>query len=500
VANDATSEALEKVCAASLDTAFAWTGASAGLVVRWTPSDDEGKAVYVQGTGEESARRIAAAFVRMEARGLSGSRPDETWVLQALAQSLWPSADRGLVAAPLIVAEELWGFLLLMWESATEIRAEDRSEQVSLLARQLSVSIDFATSCGDLEQRVETLGARIAQSFFRQAHVQGAAAATLKRLESHEGFGDLTSVAQILFGATYAALLAREDGGELAVVAAVGRPTEGEEWLAHNGHIVRLAGQDRTMILLPGPSSGGAPEAVRMALPINDEDSDRETILVLEAPCDERLAHSEAGWTLLEHLGEVRREAAEICRKVQSLHLDAVMALAEATDAIEPYKRGTSETVRRTAAALAEAMELPTERVEALQCACLLRDIGMISISRDVLHRPGELTEDEWEKIHQHPVTGAALLERIPYLREVAPLIRAHQERYDGTGYPDGLSGDAIPLEARILAVAEAFCAMTSERPHRAAMSSEQALAEINGESGQQFDPQIVDRLAAIVR
>jgi hypothetical protein len=480
--------------------ACAVTQADAGLVVRWSLREGEGEVVCATGTGQESARRITDAFVRMEARALARADRGEPHLLQALAQSLWPSAARGLMATPLEVEGGIWGFLLLMWDDAADMRAQDRRETFRLSAAQVTTTLELAGQRSDLEQRVEALAGRIAQSFFRQAALQGACSGTVDRLGAHDVFGDMTSMAQVVFGATYAALLSPVgDEGRLAVVAAAGRPSEGEDWVTLNGRIVEVALRDQTTVILPVAEGGKGPEVIRLAVPIDEEGKERRSVLVLEAPCDERLEQTQAGWAMLGRLNELRREIAQMCRKVQSLHLDTISALAEATDAIDPYTRGESETVRRIATSLAERVGLSTERLEALQYACLLRDIGMISISREVLHRPGKLTDDEWEWVRQHPVTGANMLEPVTYLHDVVPLVRWHQERYDGTGYPDGLAGETIPLENRILSVAEAFCAITSDRPHRPAASADEAVVEIKSQSGKQFDPLIVEHLAVVV-
>ncbi len=127
--------------------------------------------------------------------------------------------------------------------------------------------------------------------------------------------------------------------------------------------------------------------------------------------------------------------------------------------------------------------------------AAILHDIGKIAVPSDILRKPGKLTAEEFEQIKTHSDVGGRLLERIPFTRSVAPLVRAIHERYDGGGYPDNLSGDDIPLGARIVGTCDAFDAMITDRPYRNGMPQEDAVAELHRCSGTQFDPRVVDAL-----
>ena len=135
---------------------------------------------------------------------------------------------------------------------------------------------------------------------------------------------------------------------------------------------------------------------------------------------------------------------------------------------------------------------MPPDHVERVRVAGVLHDIGKLGISDAVLLKPGSLVASEWEQIERHPEVGARILEHAN-LRDVASWVLAHHERVDGAGYPRGLGGDAIPLEGRVLAVADAYEAMTADRPYRRALSHEVARAELRRGAGTQFDPQVVD-------
>jgi putative nucleotidyltransferase with HDIG domain len=142
---------------------------------------------------------------------------------------------------------------------------------------------------------------------------------------------------------------------------------------------------------------------------------------------------------------------------------------------------------------VAERFGWQSPEIDALRFGAILHDIGKIYIHESILSKAGPLTQEEWAEMKQHPVIGAELLKGIPYLSEVIPVIRSHHERWDGLGYPDGLSGEAIPMGARIVAIADCFDAMTTDRIYHAASSPEQALAEIRKGAGNRYDPAVVE-------
>ena len=162
-----------------------------------------------------------------------------------------------------------------------------------------------------------------------------------------------------------------------------------------------------------------------------------------------------------------------------------------ALEARDPYLRGHSTRVTAFAESLARLLGWRGTRLEALQLGGSLHDVGKISVDASVLRKSGPLSEDELEQIRRHPVTGARLVESFEDFEPALPYVLHHHERWDGAGYPHGLSGTRIPLEARLLGVADAFDAMTSARAYRRALSIEEALAELERCAGSQFDPEL---------
>jgi putative nucleotidyltransferase with HDIG domain len=165
--------------------------------------------------------------------------------------------------------------------------------------------------------------------------------------------------------------------------------------------------------------------------------------------------------------------------------------LTGAIEARDPYTRGHSARVTELAEAIARRLGWSEERLDGLRVGGSLHDVGKLAVSDAVLRKEGRLEAHELAEIREHPKAGARLLFRLAALREAIPYVLYHHERWDGTGYPSGRAGEEIPLEARVLAVADAFDAMTSDRPYRRALSHAEALAEVERCAGTQFDPAI---------
>ena len=166
-----------------------------------------------------------------------------------------------------------------------------------------------------------------------------------------------------------------------------------------------------------------------------------------------------------------------------------IRALAAAVDAKDPYTAGHSERVMEYALLGARSLLLSRDELEVVECAAILHDIGKIGIPDGILLKPGSLSPEEMMVMRQHSLIGAGIIKDITYLREARKLILHHHERYDGTGYPDGLRGTEIPVGSRLLSVADAFDTMTTDRSYRPALSIERALEELHRCSGTQFCP-----------
>ena len=170
----------------------------------------------------------------------------------------------------------------------------------------------------------------------------------------------------------------------------------------------------------------------------------------------------------------------------------SLLGLANALEAKDVYTRGHSERVGASSRRLATALGLPASEVEIVARAGLLHDIGKIGVPETLLRKAGPLTSEEWTLMRRHPVIGAQIVAPFEFFTAGAEMIRHHHERVDGSGYPDGLSGNAIPIGARIVAVADVYDALTSDRPYRTAMSRDAALALLQEQAGRGLDAEIV--------
>jgi HD-GYP domain-containing protein (c-di-GMP phosphodiesterase class II) len=202
----------------------------------------------------------------------------------------------------------------------------------------------------------------------------------------------------------------------------------------------------------------------------------------------------------LERTGAAVEEIREANLSLRRAHKDTIAALSRSMEAKDLYTGSHTERVAAVAVGIARRLGFRDEELEAIEIGALLHDIGKIGIPEDVLRKPGKLDEDEWELIKTHPVISDYILSELelhPFVRQCA---RSSHERIDGTGYPDALSGEAIPLPARIVLVADALDALTSTRPYRAARPILGALAEIRAHTGTQFCPHVVAALEELWR
>jgi HD-GYP domain-containing protein (c-di-GMP phosphodiesterase class II) len=185
---------------------------------------------------------------------------------------------------------------------------------------------------------------------------------------------------------------------------------------------------------------------------------------------------------------QIRRAAQEN----HELFLSSIRALAEAIDAKDPYTRGHSERVATYAATISVEMGLAPEDVDRIRLSALLHDVGKIGVDDRIIRKPTALTEEEFEAMKTHPIKGAAIMSAIPQLADVIPGMRHHHEKWTGGGYPDGLAGERIPLQARIVSVADTFDAMTTTRPYQKAMEIDFVVDRIRQFAGVRYDPRVV--------
>ncbi|MGZ5454141.1 MAG: HD-GYP domain-containing protein, partial [Candidatus Aminicenantales bacterium] len=194
----------------------------------------------------------------------------------------------------------------------------------------------------------------------------------------------------------------------------------------------------------------------------------------------------------------LKMRTSDLVDQQRSLFLSTVKSLASAIDAKDEYTRHHSTRVTDFSLKIAAKMGFSEKELSELELAAVLHDVGKIAVPESILNKPGKLTNEEFKLIQEHPVRGETILSPVIELKAIGRIVRAHHERYDGNGYPDKLKGREIPLGARIMAIADTYDSITSERPYRKAASHRYAVKEIIGCSGTQFDPEVVENFLEI--
>jgi len=185
---------------------------------------------------------------------------------------------------------------------------------------------------------------------------------------------------------------------------------------------------------------------------------------------------------------------------LQDAYTQTLRSLVTGLEAKDPYTRGHSERVAGYSVMLAEAYGMSEKQVRDIETAALLHDLGKLSISGSILRKPGKLDAEEWLAIKRHPTTGASMVQRIPHLKGLADAVACHHERLDGSGYPNGTLGNDIPFAARLMAIADSYDAMTTDRPYRPGFSASEAVAELRECSGRLYDLELVEAFAQGLR
>ena len=189
-------------------------------------------------------------------------------------------------------------------------------------------------------------------------------------------------------------------------------------------------------------------------------------------------------------------ENSRLYEDLQKAYHESIVALMNTVEAKDAYTRGHSRRTSRYSVGIAQEMKLHSKACKEIRTAAELHDIGKIGVRDLIIGKDSALSTEEFQNVQSHVLTGESILKPIEYLRFALPVIRHHHEYYDGSGYPDGLKGDEIPLEARIVGVADAFDAMITQRPYNEPLSTKKALKELEAQKGKQFDPDVVDTLS----
>ena len=309
----------------------------------------------------------------------------------------------------------------------------------------------------------------------------------------HEVLDRIVRLACRAAEADHAAVLVRHEHDPRTLVTVAAHSVHGVEPLP--------VGEDPALeraLTSGAPAAGRAGGWLRAAAPLMWGGTVRGVLAAAGAPAKRRFGRPE-----LQALGELAElastalEEAEARARLEEIVEAGVAALVRAVDMRDDYTGRHSESVGGLARRVGERLGMGTADLWLLDLAARLHDVGKIGVPDAILHKPGPLDSEEWTLMRRHAELGAEMLSKVPGLEPVAPLVRSHHERWDGGGYPDGLAGEDIPLASRVIAACDTFGAMTTDRPYRAALSVEHALAELRAAAGSQFDAAVVAALVA---
>ncbi|MBO6233272.1 MAG: HD-GYP domain-containing protein [Clostridia bacterium] len=201
----------------------------------------------------------------------------------------------------------------------------------------------------------------------------------------------------------------------------------------------------------------------------------------------------------ITEIKKVNEELSETNTSLENAYLELVETLRLAVEAKDTYTRGHSDRVSAYSVLIGEKLGLSPRRLKTLRIGGIFHDVGKIGVPDNILLKDEKLTNDEYLEIKKHTLVGADMLKPVSYFKNILPIIKYHHEKYDGTGYPEGLKGEKIPYLARVVAVADSFDAMTSKRSYRNSLSRKKVIQELENGKGTQFDPQIADVMLDIM-
>ena len=450
----------------------------------------------------------------------------------ALAAALIAASAAGLAALVLTGDVSSWALVIvaaMVAGSAAALLAWQRAVRVvgQLLRDSASERDELGSRVEELEQELESRERELAREKDAAAQARRARAvehdlnrqlrARICELIGERGtLGDTGDIRELvlrialeLLEAQKGLLLSRADednDGDLDLMSALGWDHDPE----HSGVVQKFASEvlerDRTVRVedvdaLDLPTLEAADEEIEnlVAIPIYVRDRFSGVVVCANKPGGFHDHDDEVLLSLGDHAGAVLQNA-RLHGELRTSYLSTIRMLADAIEVKDPFLRGHSDDVSRYVAAVAARLGLEPRRREELMFGSLLHDVGKIGISERILLKPAKLTPEERSIVELHPRIGYRIVRQVPALREIATGILHHHERFDGHGYPGGLKGEEIPLEARIICVADCFSAMTAERPYRPQMTTDEALAELERCAGTHFDPGIVRLFVEEVR
>ncbi|NUQ00169.1 MAG: GAF domain-containing protein, partial [Armatimonadetes bacterium] len=401
-----------------------------------------------------------------------------------------------LVQVPLVGdGERTIGRLTLLSPLPAQAFGGDDREELAALGAQAGAAWETAWLRHSLSRQSEDLNRSAGEL---SALVEASRA--LVSLDQHDVLDEILGRAIGLVAAERGSLmLLDEDGQELRIETARGLPgsiVENTRQRVGEGFAGKVAATGQplrlTDTLEPGIVRAGVKDA--MCVPLRIQDHIIGVLNISNKTGPEQFSDRDMDvLSALANQAAIAIQNARLFGDLQELLLSTISTLAKAVDAKDRYTAGHSHRVTLYALEIGRELGLDAADLDLLRIGALMHDVGKIGVSEQILRKPGPLTEPEREEMRRHPLYGARIVEPIRQLHPILPAVRWHHERYDGGGYPDGLAGDEIPVMARILMVADAYDAMTSDRPYRRSLADQVALQEFHDGLRRQWHPDAVE-------
>ncbi|MHB8858570.1 MAG: diguanylate cyclase [Thermoleophilia bacterium] len=421
---------------------------------------------------------------------------------------------RAFICLPLKVRKKKLG-VFYVYSKEMEAYGRDELSVLMILANQAAIAIQNALMFEQSQEEAVTDGltglynqryfySRLREEIDRANRNQKSLSVIFCDLDRFKSFNDvnghamgdqaLKEVARVISESKRAIDIAARYGGEEFALILPDTDTSGAQIIAHRIRR-RVAGFNFNT-----KARNGSPLTTSIGVASYPEDAGHAGDLVDKADWSMYYGKRQGGnrVTLFhEESGDYGRVSLEDLVR-EELHLAAAQAIAASVDERTERDQRHAESVARLASVIAAEMKMDEDEVHRIRVAGLLHDIGLVTVPAEIINKRDHLNAEEWQRIKEHPEVSETILKHISSLQSFLPVVRHHHEHYDGAGYPDGLIRDQIPLGARILAVADAFQAMISDRPYRRALTTDEALNELQMSAGTQFDPAVVDAFISL--
>ncbi len=406
-----------------------------------------------------------------------------------------PAHVGALMMLPLVVGNDAFGLIALGHPDKDAYSTDT----------QLRVIQTISTETAESLQRAH-LHAQVSNKVTQLASLHQVSRTISARLSQDEVLSQVLESVMQITGADVAVVALIDPGsGELYPAARRGtnpsQPWPGRELAQHASRTGQALTRAEGRVRAISSDADHAEPGTALCVPISSENETMGVIYVSRTEARRSFASQDIGplQTVAAQAGVAVRNA-RLYESIHNMYENVVRSLASAVDARDPYTHGHSHRVAANAVAVGRRMGLDGESLHQLRTAGHLHDVGKIGVRDAVLLKPGALSEYEMDSIRQHPVVGARILEPVGFGSEIIAGVLGHHERYDGSGYPYGIRGEALSIHARILAAVDAFDAMASDRPYRRALSIDYALEELDFHAGTQFDPQVAHTLIQAVQ